>query len=89
MKRFKYFSAEDARRLADGEVSEVVVSDDTTILFNSNKFWYKQNGDEYDCDVPHSYITDGDYDAAQSYGDRIPHGQMAGTYQGLGNGTQM
>ena len=63
MKRFKYFSAEDARRLADGEVSEVVVSDDTTILFNSNKFWYKQNGDEYDCDVPHSYITDGDYDA--------------------------
>jgi len=63
MKRFKYFSAEDARRLADGEVSEVVVSDDTTILFKSNKFWYKQNGDEYDCDVPHSYITDGDYDA--------------------------
>ena len=63
MKRFKYFSAEDARRLADGEVSEVVVSDDTTILFNNNKFWYKQNGDEYNCDVPHSYITDGDYDA--------------------------
>ena len=63
MKRFKYFSAEDARRLVAGEVSEVVVSDDTTIVYNCNQFLCVEYGREYSCDVPHSYITDGDYDA--------------------------
>ena len=63
MRRIKYFSAEDARRLVAGEVSEVVVSDDTTIVYNCNHFWCVENGREYNCNVPHSYITDGDYDA--------------------------
>ena len=69
MKRFKYFSAEDARRLVAGEVSEVVVSDDTTIVYNCNcnQFLCVENGREYNCDVPHSYITDGDYDAIAKY----------------------
>lgn len=61
--RLKYFSAEDARRLVAGEVSEVVVSDDTTIVYNCNQFCCVLNGKEFNCDVPHSYITDGDYDA--------------------------
>lgn len=63
MKRFKYFSAEDARRLVAGEISDVVVSDDTTIVYNCNQFFCVENGREHDCGVPHSYITDGDYDA--------------------------
>ena len=63
MRRIKYFSAEDARRLVAGEVSEVVVSDDTTIVYNCNQFLRVENGREYNCYVPHSYITDGDYDA--------------------------
>jgi hypothetical protein len=61
--RLKYFSAEDARRLVAGEVNEVVVSDNTTIVYNCNQFLCVENGREYNCDVPHSYITDGDYDA--------------------------
>ena len=63
MSRIKYFSAEDARRLVAGEVSEVVVSDDTTIVYNCNQFLRVENGREYNSYVPHSYITDGDYDA--------------------------
>jgi hypothetical protein len=59
----KYFSAEDARRLVAGEVSEVVISDNATVVFNCNRFWYIQNNNEYNCGVPHRYITYGDYDA--------------------------
>lgn len=63
MRRIKYFSAEDARRLVAGEVSEVVISDNATVVFNCNRFWYIQNNNEYNCGVPHRYITYGDYDA--------------------------
>ena len=67
MIRIKYFSAEDARRLVAGEVSEVVVSDDTTIVYKCNQFLCVGHGRECNCKVPHRYITDNDYDAIARY----------------------
>lgn len=63
MTRINFFSGDDARCLIEGKVSEVVVSDDMTIVFNNDKFWYKYKGEWIDCDVPSSHIKEKDYDA--------------------------